>query len=233
MPDSLYQHKALIIDAEQLTEDKTLVDNLVDCRERIQGIHIIVACPQSMLGSMPKQISSQADQVISKPIDQSELYNVLLTIATGVIEKSPTQPMGAALPEQFDARVLVVEDNTTNVAIIQGLLMKFNVRSEVADNGQEALNLLAQSTYDLVLMDCQMPVMDGYEATEKIRKGENAVQDQNIPIIALTAHAMRGDKEACFDAGMNDYLSKPIDPELLHGKLSKWLPERCKQQLTM
>lgn len=123
-------------------------------------------------------------------------------------------------------KVLLVEDNRINQRVAQGLLKRFGLTCEIAVNGKEALSKLGASTtspYSVILMDCQMPKMDGYEATRNIRAHSQKNFDENIPIIAMTANAMKGDREKCLDAGMNDYLTKPIDSELLLDKLKYWI----------
>ncbi|MCB2184547.1 MAG: response regulator [Desulfobulbaceae bacterium] len=132
------------------------------------------------------------------------------------------------LPNQhFAAHILVVEDNLTNQIITQGMLEHLGCEVDLASNGQEALEALKKASYDLVFMDCQMPTMDGYEATSHIR----TLQAQNnlapMPIIALTAHAMKGDREQCIEAGMDDYLSKPVEEGQLIRILRRWLPEEA------
>jgi CheY-like chemotaxis protein len=94
---------------------------------------------------------------------------------------------------------------------------------DTAANGSEALKALAQKRYNLVLMDCRMPVMDGYETTQAIRQGSGGVLDPDIPVIAMTANAMAGDRELVLEAGMNDYLAKPINPKTLDETLQRWL----------
>ena len=125
---------------------------------------------------------------------------------------------------EFD--VLVVEDNPVNQEVALGMLARLGVRAEVADNGEEGLAKIAGGAFDAVLMDCQMPVMDGYAATRALREREAADPSLGrLPVIALTANAMQGDAERCFEAGMDDYLAKPFDPERLEEKLLGWLPE--------
>ncbi|MCH7821745.1 MAG: response regulator [Proteobacteria bacterium] len=128
---------------------------------------------------------------------------------------------------QFQARVLVVDDNLTNQAVARGMLQKFGVTIDMASNGIEALSALEARHYDLVFMDCQMPEMDGYEAAGHIRVPQSLVRDHNIPVIAMTAHAMQGDRETCIKAGMNDYVAKPIDASKLRRVLERWLPADC------
>ena len=102
-------------------------------------------------------------------------------------------------------------------------MKKIGYNADVAANGQEAIDALSKEEYDIVFMDCQMPVMDGYEATGEIRDTDSTVLNHRIPIIALTANAMKGDREKCLDAGMDDYLTKPIKPDELTKVLEKWI----------
>lgn len=114
-------------------------------------------------------------------------------------------------------KILLVEDNLVNQKVAVALLEKMGYQTEVTANGQEALDALAKTSYDLILMDCQMPVKDGYETTRAIRKLDGPLSD--IPIIAMTANAMAGDDEKCYDAGMNDYMTKPINSKLMAEKI--------------
>jgi len=130
-------------------------------------------------------------------------------------------------PWSENVRVLLVEDNQVNQLVASGILAKIGIQVDTAADGLAALNSLKQASADapyvLVLMDCQMPEMDGYEATRAIRGGKAGEHYKTISIIAMTANAMQGDREKCLEAGMDDYLSKPIDPELLFEKLQQWL----------
>lgn len=119
-------------------------------------------------------------------------------------------------------KVLLVEDNVVNQAVTRGMLKLLGLEVDTASNGEEALTLSAKVPYDLILMDCQMPVMDGFEATRQLRRSD-ANSNQKTPVIALTANAMQGDKERCLDAGMDDYLAKPINREQLNSTVKRWL----------
>jgi CheY-like chemotaxis protein len=119
-------------------------------------------------------------------------------------------------------RVLVVEDNVINQRVVTRMLEKRGFDVDVAANGRAAVDTLASEQYDLVLMDCQMPEMDGFEAAEAIRCAE-AGTGRRIPIVALTANAMSGDRERCLDAGMDDYLSKPVRAEELYAAVERQL----------
>lgn len=116
-------------------------------------------------------------------------------------------------------RILVAEDNPINQRVIIGMLKKIGFSAAIANNGTEVLEALEKDSYELIFMDCQMPVMDGYKATESIREF-----DKDIPIVALTANAMPGDKEKCITSGMNDYISKPINIVTIQEVVNKYLP---------
>lgn len=119
-----------------------------------------------------------------------------------------------------DVKVLLVEDNKVNQKVAEAILRKAGCEVDTAENGQDAIQQIRKATYDLVLMDCQMPVMDGFEATAKIRAMHNELSQ--IPIIALTAHAMKDDRQKCIDAGMNDYISKPVSRQDLIALINKY-----------
>ncbi|MCG8615695.1 MAG: ATP-binding protein, partial [Desulfobacterales bacterium] len=140
---------------------------------------------------------------------------------TGLNEASETDKSTGPIPWFGGCRALVVEDNRTNQQVARELLEAAGVCVTLADNGEKALKRLAIETFDLVLMDIQMPVMDGFTATKEIR-GINRFQ--TLPIIAMTAHAMVTDREKCLATGMNSHLTKPIDPDTLYATLSRWLP---------
>jgi two-component system sensor histidine kinase/response regulator len=129
-------------------------------------------------------------------------------------------------PAIASARILVVEDNPTNQKVAIAILQKLGYSADFAESGAVALERLQQTDYDLVLMDCEMPDMDGYQTSRHIRHirhGALAARNPDVPIIALTAHAMQGDREKCIAAKMDDYLTKPIDPQSLKTTLLKWL----------
>jgi len=120
--------------------------------------------------------------------------------------------------------VLIVEDNAINLLIERTMVERLGLRVITATNGREALDTLAQQHADLILMDCQMPIMDGLEATRIIRRASDGLR--NIPIIAVTANATSLDRDRCFDSGMSDYLPKPVNPRHLEAKIAKWLMRR-------
>jgi CheY-like chemotaxis protein len=150
-------------------------------------------------------------------------------IAGKTIEKTPTESGPIVTKHSItDAqkrkvRILLADDNVVNQQVALKILSRLGYQADAVANGQEALEALARESYDLVLMDVQMPEMDGFEATAEIRNHKSDVLDHNIPIIAMTAHAMKGDRERCLEAGMDDYASKPINPKVLSQKIEQWV----------
>jgi signal transduction histidine kinase/CheY-like chemotaxis protein len=166
---------------------------------------------------------------LSKPVKQSQLFNVLLDALNADSPDEPgtvrvdLTPLATLTNLKTPIRILLVEDNRINQTVARGLLNKTGIFIDVVENGQRALDILKQKEFDIILMDVQMPEMDGLEATQKIREELNL---KEIPIIAITAHALKGDRERCLAAGMNDYVSKPIRPEQLYQMINKWLFEK-------
>ena len=160
------------------------------------------------------------------PFQATESYSYAPTDSDHAQPAAPPRAEETApLP---DTRLLLVEDNPVNLAVGEKLLSVLGYRCEIATNGQIALEKMASGAYDLVLMDCQMPVLDGYSATREWRDHEVLQQSPvRLPIVAMTANAMAGDRQRCLDAGMDDYLSKPVSREQLHNCLQRWLPGRA------
>lgn len=166
---------------------------------------------------LEKEVSSEKDKAISASSSTEQTANSEVTAEN--TETAPNWP--------DNAKILLVEDNYINQAVASGLLESMGLVCDVAANGVEAIEALNTSigteSYALILMDCQMPEMDGYEATKNIRNGMAPEPYRDITIVAMTANAMKGDKEKCINAGMNDYLSKPVDADALQKMLAKWL----------
>ncbi|MET0356880.1 MAG: response regulator [Cellvibrio sp.] len=167
-----------------------------------------------------------------KPVRQSELHNLIASILAGDIfkpvEGAPTIATEKLVNEtwlpKLKGRILLAEDNLVNQEVAMAMLQRMGLQAKIANNGVEVIERLAEETFDLVLMDCHMPIMDGFEATQKIREREMTQEITKTPIIALTANAIIGDREHCLAKGMDDYLSKPFTLEQLHKILSQWLP---------
>jgi signal transduction histidine kinase/CheY-like chemotaxis protein/HPt (histidine-containing phosphotransfer) domain-containing protein len=188
-----------------------------------------------MLSSVSDQIDpdvlAQAgvSACLNKPVRPSALYNALATAfgetrapKTAHVESHADQ--GILREVGFSGRVLLAEDNVVNQEVAVNMLEGLNCQVAVAGNGLEALAALERASFDLVLMDCQMPELDGFATTAEIRRREAAAGRSPRPILALTANAMEGDRERCLEAGMDDYLSKPFTREALAGMLARYLP---------
>jgi PAS domain S-box-containing protein len=166
---------------------------------------------------------------LTKPVRQSDLYDCLVTVLTGEQQKQRGPLItrhSLQKTRRGNARILLVEDNSTNQEVAKGMLHRMGWHADVAPDGKEAVRALETKDYDLVLMDVQMPVMDGYEATRRIRDPKSMALNHDVPIIATTAHAMAGDAEKCLAAGMSDYIAKPIDPKILEKRVEKWLARK-------
>jgi PAS domain S-box-containing protein len=163
-----------------------------------------------------------------KPARQSDLFDCLAAVLAGTAVAEPVRPIVTrhVIREmrRRSLRILLAEDNLTNQQVALGILGKLGLQTDAVVNGAEAIAALESVAYDLVLMDVQMPQMDGLEATSHIRDPRSAVKNHDIPIIAMTAHAMQGDRQRCLDAGMNDYVTKPVSPQALAETLERWLP---------
>jgi len=165
---------------------------------------------------------------LTKPIKSSQLYDCLVMVVGSKLAAPDTSPVPIitrhSLMEETGSkiRILLAEDNIINQKVALGVLAKIGYRADVASNGREVLTALEKTPYDLILMDVQMPEMDGFEATAAIRQKESEM-GRHIPIIAMTAHAMKGDRELCLEKGMDDYVSKPIQPKDLSAAINRQL----------
>jgi CheY-like chemotaxis protein len=168
--------------------------------------------------------------LIARPLRQSRLYNILVTLMAspqdGLVSipsrRRLARPLQSVVPAEIRerTRILLVEDNLVNQQVEIRMIERIGYRADFVENGASALERLNHTDYDLILMDCQMPGMDGYRATYEIRRREGATR--HTPIIGLTARALAGDRDDCIRAGMDDYLSKPVMPEDLGAIIDKW-----------
>jgi len=160
---------------------------------------------------------------LTRPVRQSRLYDCLVSAMRGKIVGEAAQQAEGTRAKLY-ASILLVEDNPVNQELARHMLEFLGCRCIVAADGREALAALERDLFDAALMDCEMPVMDGFEATAAIRRREAAAGDPRLPILALTAGAVEGDREKCLAAGMDDYLSKPFSLQQLEHILRRWLP---------
>jgi len=188
---------------------------------------LILATSIPRRGDAARMLEAGFDAYLTKPVKQWQLHDAIAAVMgleqRGVPKKDRGLITRHTLSEAARARfkILLAEDNIVNQKVAVRMLEKSGYRCDVAANGKEAVEALTRIAYDLVLMDCQMPVMDGYEATAEIRRREG--DGEHTPIIAMTAHAMKQDREECLAVGMDDYVSKPVSTEALSEILGKYL----------
>jgi CheY-like chemotaxis protein len=195
---------------------------------RLAALPLIMLTSVGMYGRDLTALETGGAVALTKPVRQSQLLDVLATALSGrggaAPAARPAAPASvtALVGTGVTARVLVAEDNPVNQRVAVRMLEHLGVQADVASNGHEAVERVTRQSYALVLMDCQMPELDGFEATAQIRASEGT--GRRTPIIAMTASAMQGDRERCLEAGMDDYVSKPVHLDDLRAILASWLP---------
>ena len=201
---------------------------LVRLKARLQGVKTIVLLPAHERASLPTLKSAGFDGYLIKPIRRASLIHRVAAVLKGedagpadaFVADDQAQP---ATADHGGLRVLVAEDNRINVMLATALLGKMGHRVDTVANGREALEALARAPYDIVLMDVHMPEMDGLEATRRIRHAESTGRRRGrLPIVALTASTLEGDRQICIDAGMDEFLAKPLNPDALRATLARY-----------
>lgn len=205
-----------ILDMQMPEMDGLTLARQMKADEQLCGIELILLSSMVMAPSRRELKEVGFRSVLLKPLSPVEIMDAM---SLALRERSPVAAeqgpvrgqAGHELAQYPGRRVLVAEDNQINQQVALGMLKRFGIYADAVGNGEEALQALVRFPYDLVFMDVQMPVMDGFEATQKLRMRVTGVQHPEIPVIAMTANAVKGDREQCLKAGMNDYISKPID----------------------
>lgn len=207
--------------------------NGIETAQRIKQIKELKKIPVIIMVTAydSQETKSKAEDLgfsgfLVKPVNQSTIFDSIIKVFGKDKELFTLNPLKKEQIriKQFDNRVysvLLVEDNITNQEIAREILERANLEVTIAENGAQAIELINKKNYHVILMDVQMPVMDGYQATINIRKHPDEHKSK-IPIIAMTAHAMKGDRERCLEVGMDDYISKPFEPEELVNKVAAW-----------
>ncbi len=217
-----------ILDMQMPSMDGLEVAHQIQSDSKICDVKMVMLTSIGLRGDTQLVKQSDISAYLTKPTRQSDLYASLVTVIGEEIEcEVPQLVSHYSIAEnrrnQLDIHVLVVEDNQTNQEVVASILKKLRYRVSIASNGKEAVEAVSENSYNLIFMDCQMPVMDGYQATAYIRSLEDAKGGENYtPIIALTANALEGDREKCLTAGMDDYLTKPFKQEEIRKKIDKW-----------
>ena len=246
------------------TLSETIQEDGLSLAKRIRQNHEISHIPLILLTALGKRGDGKLAQhagfngYLTKPIRHQQLQQCLLMIL-GSDQQAPsstTSPSTTLITRhtveearaQKQIHILLAEDNVVNQKVAVRMLQKIGYRVDVVENGQEAVEAIDRTSYDLVLMDCQMPEIDGLEATRKIREVEKEKREatekispddlpltphenHRVPIIALTANALTGDRELCLEAGMDDFLTKPVRLEALSATITKWLPDRTASEV--
>ncbi len=196
----------------------------------ISGVAMVVMVPLRMRLDDADLAASGFTAAVIKPVKRKQLYSALTAAPKESLSGKNELSLSAPAVTQ-DAgsrfRILLVEDNPMNQAVALSILEKLGYRADAVASGDEAVRALAESDYDLVFMDCQLPGMDGYQTTAVIRDASSSVKNRSVPIVAMTANALEEDRRRCIDAGMDDYLAKPIQMETVGSMLKKWLPVKA------
>ena len=223
-------YEVVVLDWRMPETDGLELAQTIRTTPSLDGLRLVLLTSIGHRGDGTLVHEAGIDAYLTKPVREALLFDCLRTVMGQPTRSASTPSLPlithhtlAEAKHQSQPRILVVEDNLINQKLIVRLLENLGYRADVAANGQDALEALSRSAYAVVLMDCQMPVMDGYQATAQIRQRDSH-NDTHTPIIAVTAHAMRGDRERCLAAGMDDYISKPIDPDVLEITLARWMP---------
>ena len=222
---------AVLLDHQMPGMDGEDVARAIQADSRLTELRLIILTSVGQRGDAKKFKDLGCSAYLTKPVRQSQLLDALAEALAEVegppkaAEEKPPRPdiitrhsLGEGVARK--ARILLAEDNMVNQKVAMRILEKGGHRIDAVADGREALEAVNRVQYDIVLMDVQMPEMDGYTATQEIRNPRSAVR--NIPVIAMTAHAMKGDREKCLAAGMDDYISKPVKPKELLEMVERW-----------
>ncbi|MBN2339917.1 MAG: response regulator [Deltaproteobacteria bacterium] len=218
---------AVIADMLMYGMDGPALARIISADEKINPVAIIMMSSIGKRGDAAQMKKLGVSAYLTKPVAAFELHECLQELF-GRKELRPSQnPLitrhSLAERRMSKQRILVAEDNPINQKVATGMLSKMGYRVVTVNNGKEALDALKHSWFDLVFMDIQMPIMDGFEATKEIRKNKNNLMNPDVPIVAMTAHAMSGYREKCISEGMDDYVTKPIGVQALSAVLDKWV----------
>ena len=215
-----------IIDMKMPVMDGIELAVAMRAHEQLREVHTVLATSLYAPDELARAREAGIGAYLPKPVRRQELFRALAQVAGDCSAAVAQLPANAPLPS-IRARVLMAEDNGVNQVVARNMLKTMGCEFEIVPNGQEALDAVKRGGFDIVLMDCQMPVMDGYAATRAIRDWEGTLnQPSRIAIVALTANALVGDAETCLAAGMDAHLAKPYSRKLLTAMMAQWLPAR-------
>jgi len=219
-----------ILDMHMAGMDGWMLANAIKADPQIADTRLVMMTSLDRQQDEATMHAAGLDAYLTKPVKHALLFECLSEVLSGSVSPAPSEQAGSKgqrgplEPVPFALRVLIAEDNIVNQKVAVNQIRKLGCHADVVSNGLEALKALEAANYDLVLMDCQMPELDGYEATVQLRLREG--QTRHTVVVAMTAHAIEGDREKCLAAGMDDYLSKPVQMEELRAVLMGLLPAR-------
>ena len=223
-------YRVAVIDVHLPDTDSIDLCRCIRSNSAMQTMGLIAMVRLAELNESEQYTRAGFNRCLPKPIGRSALFDCFVSVISqdkAVNQQSSKQERAPALQPRAENqrfRILLAEDNETNQMVAEAMVETLGYRVDIVENGADAVKSLCEQDYDLVLMDCQMPVMDGYAATAMIRADGSGVRNPSIPIVAITANAMDSDRRQCQEAGMDDYLSKPVTPEAMATTLGKWLP---------
>ena len=221
-----FSYDLLLVDATSVAGDVPVLLQSILRDRQLDKLRILVLGLSSAPDPRVHIAAARADDATLRQAVRRVFGMAPQPRAQPVLSVPALPPVAASgTPQPLTGKVLLVEDHPVNQKVAQKLLERLGLTVDVADNGEIALEKLRENAYALVLMDCQMPVLDGYSATRRLREIENEQGKPRMPVIAMTAHAMSGDRERCLQAGMDDYLSKPLDRQLLEQTLARWMQQ--------
>ncbi len=222
--------RVVITDMQMPEMDGEMLGRKIKADDYVKDVHLMMMTSLGYRGNAAQLAQIGFGACLTKPVRPSELFRRLSAMLGDAPDERESVTAASGLSSHTTrrsaARILLAEDNITNQQVAVGILKKLGLRADAVANGEEAVKALQDIPYDLVLMDVQMPEMDGLEATKRIRDPQSTVLNHDVVIVAMTAHALQGDKERFLGAGMNDYVSKPVNPKVLAEVLDRWLPQK-------
>ncbi|NRB39164.1 MAG: response regulator [Pseudomonadales bacterium] len=231
------QHIVLLVDVQGI--DRAALDASLSVIKTLQKLTVVElhSAGNKLIKDQTVEMLASVDQVLKVPVRSDRLKELMQQELPQINHGATDKPLKLVcavtdiVPIKIrDARILVVEDNIVNQKVALGMLKKLGIAADIANDGSEAIQAIGNQNYDLIFMDCQMPVIDGYQATKIIRDMSGFGK---IPIVALTANTSVEDISRCKDSGMNDYISKPIRLKLLEGVLMRWIPDYVEEEANL
>ncbi len=230
-------YQLVIFDAELPDMPGIELAKTIHRDDSILPVPMVVVTTTGQRGEAESFSNSGVVGYFTKPVINSDLYNCLVMIKKELPFQQKIQSMithhSLRSLKNADHTLLIVEDHPVNQKVAKGMLKKLGYNTQTVDNGALAIQALEEDQFDLVLMDCQMPVMDGFKATQIIRDSSDSRLNPHVPIIAMTANAMTEDRKRCLAAGMDDYIPKPIRPEMLSAVVKKWVGRKSSAKATV